>query len=612
MDTLERWLRSRPLVISCLLAAIVAYAISADGILSEDAMPFGDGEHYVMRCMTLYGFLHSGHWSQFWNVFTLPKQSLAPLHYWIFFLLPQGWASFTAYGVIQVVTTYGLMVLGAWQLCRTLDREEWTPAFFLLCAAQNISIDYSYFYFADVPFMSLGMLVLAWQMRAWREPGWRWSLLSGAGAGLLFWVKPPNALIFAATYFIAELARLILLRFSADERAHGKKLLTHGAAVLIGFAAVTFSALACGGFQSIIRLIDVNEVSDIFATKLQCTGLLRFFYFPLCLTYFYHATAILLIFSLAGIAAHQLNKSKAVTPWDPKLRSPFPASLLLPLVIAYAVLGEFFSFGEASKGMRSLLLVLPVLWLVIFWGLERCRMKPAVLFLAAAAYVLCAFAQVFSDAFGTVDLPTESYQLKGDWMGRLPQPHFLGTTRIDLTNIVIDEIRKTLPEGGKIAVGSEQIFLTSESLAWTEQYERALRGEPPIYEFENFLTNDGKFCRSALVNAQGVLIYVHADLQYSRDVLKASNDLMQFCLQTWFPDGTAQMIPLQSERVGIWGCYIVFKKPLSDGQVTQIINGTKARELSPTVEFNPPVEHRLSWQECWDVLEHWKQKRFGG
>ena len=211
METLERWLRSRPLGISLLLAVVVCFCLSADGIVSEDAMPFGDGEHYVMRALTLYGFLHTGQWAQFWNVFTLPKQSLAPLHYWLFFLLPQSWASFTAYAVVQVVTTYGLMALGAWQMCRVLERPEWTPAFFLLCASQNISLDFSFFYFADIPFMAVGMLALAWQMRAWRDATWISSLLSGAGAGLVFWVKPPNALIFAATYVIAELARVFLV-----------------------------------------------------------------------------------------------------------------------------------------------------------------------------------------------------------------------------------------------------------------------------------------------------------------------------------------------------------------------------------------------------------------
>src|ERR1700733_13282794 len=107
--TLERWLKSRPLLISLMIALVVSYAMGADGVVSEDAMPFGDGERYVLRAMTLYGYLHSGQWSQFWDVFTLPKQSIAPLHYWIFFLLPQSWAGLTSYGVIQAVTTYGVL-----------------------------------------------------------------------------------------------------------------------------------------------------------------------------------------------------------------------------------------------------------------------------------------------------------------------------------------------------------------------------------------------------------------------------------------------------------------------------------------------------------------------
>jgi hypothetical protein len=392
METLERWLRRRPLQISLALAAIVCLVLSADGIVSEDAMPFGDGEHYVMRALTLYGFLHTGQWSQFWNVFTLPKQSIAPLHYWLFFLLPQSWASFSAYGVIQVVTTYALMVLGASQLCRALDRPEWTPPLFLLCASQNISLDFSFFYFADIPFMAVGMLALAWQMRAWKNAGWQGSLLSGVGLGLTFWVKPPNALIFAATFFIAEIARAILVWWKnpAPSSARIKALSRHAIALAAGFLPVTLAALACGGFQSIVRLINVNEVSDIFATTLKCTGLLRLFYFPLCLTFFYHAVAMAWIFALAGVAALKLSQQKKPDPIAPA-RERFPMQLLQPLLIAYLILGEFFSFGEECKVMRSLLLLIPVMWLGIFWVLEKWKMPPGVVFLATVAYVGCAY-----------------------------------------------------------------------------------------------------------------------------------------------------------------------------------------------------------------------------
>ena len=386
METLERWLKQRALLLSLLLAAVLCWAFSADGVVSEDIMPMGDSEHYVLRGMTLYGYLHTGQWGLFWEAFTLPKQSLAPLHYWLFFLVPQRWASMTCYGAIQAVATFGLLAFGAWNLCRALERTEWTPALFLFCATQNISLDYSYFYFIDVPFMALGTLVLAWQVRAWRRLHWRASLLSGAGAGLLFWLKAPNAIIFTGTYVLAELIRLGLEWRTASGEGKalvGKNFLRHASAVATGYFPITLVALACGGFQSIIKLIDANEVSGFFATTVESTGLLRLLYFPLCLTFFYHAVMLLAIFAVVGVVAFRGRKNEAGMPSQKLARSPFPVSVLLPLIGAYFILGEFFSFGMENKEMRSLLPVLPVLWPAIFWALERWRVRPGLTFLAA-------------------------------------------------------------------------------------------------------------------------------------------------------------------------------------------------------------------------------------
>ena len=121
------------LAISLLLVPLVCWAIGSNGVVSENVMPFGDSESYVLRGMTLYGYLHSGQWAQFWDIFNLPNQSLAPLHYWVFFLVPQSWAGMVSYGVVQAGATYGLLAFGLWALCRALDRPEWTVALFSLC-----------------------------------------------------------------------------------------------------------------------------------------------------------------------------------------------------------------------------------------------------------------------------------------------------------------------------------------------------------------------------------------------------------------------------------------------------------------------------------------------
>ncbi len=620
METLERWLRERPMAVSLLLALLVSYALGTNGVVSEDVMPFGDSEHYVLRGMELYGYLHTGQWARFWDLFTLPQQSLAPPHYWLFFLLPQGCASMTSYGVIQGLTTYGLLAFGVWSLCRALDRGEWTPALFLLCASQNISLDASYFYFTDVPFLAVGTIALAWQIRAWRDSKWQSSLLSGIGAGLMFWVKAPNAIVFLGTYVLAEFFRVLLVWFatkkgsaepSAIAPTSRKNLTLHAMAIMAGFVPVTILALACGGFQSIVRLVDANEVSGLFTTALQCTGLWRLFYFPLCLTFFYHAVLMIIIFAAIGFAAWWLNRRPKASASAPLLDANFSALLLLPLLAASIALGELFSFGMENKEMRSLLLVLPVLWLSIFRVLEKWRVRPGLVFLAAVAYVACAYAQILSNAFGSREVGTGSYQLKDDWLTRFPTYHYAGPTGIGMTNNLLTLIQQAFPDGGKVAIGTEQLYLTSESLSWALQHNLVLHGQQPIYEFDNFLANDGRYSRSALVNACGMLVFVHPSLQYSQAVQAASVALIKFSDGTWGKEGLAHLTPLQTSSGEMLGCLVAMKQPLTDAQVSQLIAATHAAELPPDVEFNPGVYRRLSWQECWTILTRWKEKRMG-
>ena len=609
---LEKALRERPLVFTLIMAAFVVWGLSIDGVISEQALPFGDGEHYALRAMTLYGFLHSGQWSRFWDVFTFPKQSLAPLHYWLFFLLPRAWAGMTAYGVVQGVTTYLLLALGIWTLCREMDRPAWTPALFLLCAVQNTSIDDSYFYFADMPFMAMAIMALAWQVRAWRKGDWQSSVASGVGLGLLFWVKAPNAIIFTVTYLIAEIVYAVIAwRESKSEYPWRDRIARHLAAVVLGSVPIILAALVCGGFQSIIRQIEQNEVSDIFATTLHGPGLLRLFYFPLCLTFFYHAGMMTLVLAVMGIAAWKMNRGPIMAGASPFPQTPFPASRLLPLMAAYVVLGEFFSFGEECKGMRSLLVLLPVMWLAVFWVLEKWRVRPGLVFLAALAYGGIAFSQILFNTFGTMDVPTEGYQLEGDWLGRLPQDHGNAPQNVGLTDSLLDMLRHALPDGGKVAIGSEQIHVTSESLAWDLQHNLALRGEPAPFIFENFLQVDGKCCRSALVNARAVIFYVHPALQYSRAVYDESGNLLRYIAATWPGEKLAQILPLKTEDDQILGALVITAAPLTDAQVTRLIEATNSVELPPDSQFNPPVEKRLTWAEYSDILQRWKNKRLG-
>ena len=228
----------------------------------------------------------------------------------------------------------------------------------------------------------------------------------------MFWVKAPNAIIFAGTFLVAEIVHAAWTWRDGDAR---KNLFRHALAVFAGIIPVTLLALACGAAESIVRLVDTNEVSGLFTTTLTCTGIFRLLYFPLCLTFFYHTVAMVVIFAVVGITAYKMNPVGALPPIT---RASFPVALLVPLIIAYVLLGLFFSFGMAFKSMRFLLMIMPVLWLTIFWLAERRRVRPGLLMLAVIAYAFCGFTQILTGSFESQNVSSESYQLERDWLTR--------------------------------------------------------------------------------------------------------------------------------------------------------------------------------------------------
>lgn len=607
METVEQWLRTRLRLVLLLLTLVVTFALCSGGVVTENMMPVGDSEHYVLRGMTLYGFLHTGQWTQFWDLFTVPRQSLAPPYYWIFFLVPQSWASLTSYGIIQAATTYGLMAIGSWLLCRALDRAVWSPALFLLCASQNVSLNVSSFYYADVPFCAVGMIVLGWQVQAWREGSWRNSLLSGAGVGLMFWVKSPNALIFIVTYLLAEAVWVVLSevkRRRLKEPLNGRGLARHAAGVGVGFVPVALLALVCGGGQSIMKLIIANEVSDLYVTVVQQTGLLRLFYFPLCLNYFYDVELLLLLGVVAAVITVKRNWEKPEVLAEPAA-SPFPGRLLLPLLIAYGLYGEFYSFGMQNKEPRGLLILLPVFWLGLFGACERCRVRTGLVLILAVIYVAYGYSQIFSD-------PSDlKGQVASTW-SQLPLPRAVGSEGPQLSRYLLQVVEQQIPEGGKIAVGSEQLYVTSESIDWMQAHQPALLGQKSRYDFENFLNVKGEYNRSLLLGARGILIYVHPGVQYSQPVYQVSVGLVQYGVQQWMAQQhVARMFSIQANPTEILGYLIVFTDPLRNDQITEAMNALHAAEFRPAQGANLLDDRRLTWAECWDVLRQWKQKRLG-
>lgn len=590
--SLDRILSRHPRCLLLLLVLASTWVVVSGGLLSDDAVPFGDGEHYALRALSLYGFLHAGHGHAFWDELTSPSQSLLPPHDLLFFLVPNALASVALYGLLKTLVTAALLAVALFLLCHELERPAWSPALFLLCVMQNVTLDSSYFYFADTPFMAVVALSLAFQIRAWRRPDWRNALLSGLGAALPFWIKPANALLYLAIFLVAELVRLFL------EKNPDLRLRALG---LAGFLPVALAALLCGGFPSIVYLVDANETSGIFVTYLQCTGLLRLCYFPLCLTFFYHTQLLLLLAVIAAVIL-VFRQRPGLPAFD---FSPFPAHLLVPLLLAFGLFGLYFSFGMVEKEMRSLLIILPVFWLGLFWLLDRWRVRSPVLFLVAMAYSACAAAQVSGDLFGANSSNSGDYQLRDDLLTRFPPPHSVNPAGAALTRTLLSLIGQNVPVGGKIAVGTEQMYLTSESLTWIERRDSALSGQPAAYDFANFLTNQGKVSRPALLRSSAILLILAPAFQYSPQVQSTSASLAQFAYQKWMlQDHTAKVVPIMFGNDTVLGVLIVPHEPLTDPLITQAISATGVPELVDTLSFSGYQPRRLSLRECLDILLH--------
>lgn len=597
----------------CLTCAVFIACAFGYYLASDDAMPFGDGQHYATRAFALYGYLHTGQWSKFGDLLTSPKQGIAPLHYWLFFLLPKAWAGVATYVTIQLLSTYILLGVAIWRLCCVLNRPAWAPAIFLMCAVQNFALDHAYAFFLDMPFTALGILALSWQIDAWRKQGLVPSVLSGMGLGLLFWVKPANALVFLGTFLIAEIIRFVVtLRIEKTEgqwKTRIISLIAHIKGILIGFIPIAFLAFCSGAGQAILLLIDNNEVS-ISPAKLECTGLLRLFYFPLCLAYYYHVLTLLIVF---GATIGFLKLVRKTTNLVESER--FLIWLFFPVLVSYVILGETFSFLMSIKTMRSLLLELPVIWLLAFWCFEKWKIRPGPLFVAALIYGLVAFSQLFFNTFGYYPSVVDEYQLKGNWLYNIPQTWGVDRMGTALNREICNSIQQSLPQGGKISVNTKKIYFSSKCIYWGVNHESLLRGEPELYQVTTLFNDEGQFYRAALINCNMLILISYSSFQTDQSTWEMSHALFTYSENQWRArDKSAKiaMMPMTPDQP--LGFNIIFDQPLNEAQIEAAMKAISCSESKPENEGFGSDEvhgHHYSWTDAWRLLWEWKTRRLG-
>jgi hypothetical protein len=602
--TFRAALRKHSRIVCFLLAASIALVLSQRTIL-KSIPPSADGQGYTIRTFALYGYLHTGQWSSFWHLLTHPYQSVFPLHYLPFLALPSMLAGAPTYILTLDLTAYFLLAAGVFKLCQALERKEWAPAVFLLCGVNNVALtDYFHFYM-DMEFFALSACVTALQVVAWRSTKSRDGFISGLTLRLLFWMKPANALILLAVFILCEVFRaaneLFLRKATRDQRQCLLELLLHWGYQALGFLPVLGAALFCGGAQTILQLIHNNEISNT-TTPLQNEYLLRLFYFPLCLAFFYNVLLLGVLFLAAFLVGKFWKRAEEHGAGD------FPGHLFIPLAVAILVWGLFFSFWVQAKGMRSLLPMLPVCWIALFWLLEKWRLRADLLFYIASAYALLAFSQKAFDLLGTTNsYVDDTYQLTSKSWTEMPSPWL---PIADTNTAMCDSLTKYTPPPGIICVNSSEL---QKALTWRLNAQDLLLGKKPSYDVHIFFVYNGHYLNRAFIGTH-MIVFKMLTASAQSVIHVESLDLIQYGIDEWV---TKQHCALPG-MLNSWtkeplGYFFVFPQALTQEQVDAM---NQSKPFSDWVQEDDmgevPLEGpHFSRAEAWQLIKVWFEKRTG-
>ena len=577
------------------LALLIALTLSWHTI-SSNVLPIADGEGYAMRGFALYGYLHTGQWGQFIDLLTRPGQSIFPLHYLPFLLLPRALAGFAAYVILQNLCTFLVMAWAVDLLACMLDRRAWAPAIFLLWAMNNLGLIDFYTFFLDMQFSGVAILALAWQIGAWKSGRGREALCSGLALGALFFVKPANALIFTALYLLAE----IIFAWTARRLFSLRVVLLK----LAGFLPVVVAAIACGAVQTILWLIDQNEIHENIS-PLACTGLLRLFYFPLCFAACYHVILLGSLFVVAYLIGRSLRGIDASTE-----RPSFPLHLLVPALLVCVLFGEFFSFWMTVKPVRALLFMLPLLWLGVARLWEWRRLRVELMLGIAVGYAAIVFAQKEFNLTRTHDhLVEDNYQIGASSWTEMPSAWRRGES---FNQVICDQITALLPRSGVVCVNLIEV---RNALAWRLRNDDLLQGRPPRYEVRNLFNYRGEYYDHALEGANVVALVTMFQLQSNRMGWLQTMGLVGYGSQAWCNDAQPRARQIDLPMLGdeSIGTAFIFTPPLATDEVDMANHAAPlatARRV-PENSVTDTLRGRFySNAEAWALLQAWFEKRF--
>ena len=588
--------RSRQL---CLGLALLISAIFIIHGMRSPLSPIADGAGYATRAFALYGFLHTGQLGNFFDLLCHPHQSICTPCQLLFFLMPKFLAGTRCYYFLQILTANLLLAWAMIELTETLARPQWGPPVFLLCAVNNVALTDFYAFYVDMTFFALGLWVIARQVQAWQLHTRAASLVAGAGLASLFIVKPANALVFLGTYFLSEFFRAaIVLVTERHDSAPVRALRGHWLFTLLGFVPVFLVAWLLGAAQSILLLIDWNEVQQT-AEPVACGGLLRLLYFPLCFSACYHALILGALLLFAFVAGRWLTNQQDKTP------PAFPPGLLLPLVLAYLVLGLFFSFWMIDRPMRSLLLMLPIGWFLVALGWEKSRGRIALLFAAAIVYAFLAFSQKAFDVFKSKgQLLEDTYQLTASSWSEFPAAWRKG---LSLNQYICELVSAKMPPRQIICINSIEL---RDSLSWRLQHQDLLDGKPPAYQVRNLFDYQGNYFPQSLAGADRVVLITFFPAPPLKNIWLETSEFMDYASLKWNRPGVGRMLMfprLENQPIGydIW-----LDHPLAATEIDQANRtdfGNLPRAKGDGIE--PLYGHHYSAAETRALIGKWRKIR---
>ncbi len=549
-----------------LVAAAISTFLLCIGPVSNHVIPFGDGQGYARRAIELYGFSHSQQWLAFLKVLATPTGTIISPIYFVFLLLPKSCASGAIYGLLSCLFWNFISAFAILGIAKIFRQPDLALPIFLLTAVNLFALDSVYFYHLDLVFMSCCLVCVWLQLHSWNRCSIFSFFWSGFAVGSLFLVKPANALLFLISFICAEIFHLFGIYWidRKNEKSQILDSLQLRLWLLGGLVSGFILPWIFGADEVVKQLIFANQTSGYFSSDIGNNFLIRLFYFPLCLSYFYNGVLLGSLFWLILFFREPVPANEVI-PSQLKYH-PF----LIPIGVSYILLfGLGFSFFMVAKVMRALLLIVPLFWICLFTFVSFGRRQKKWLLIFSMIYFCVMHLYSF---FGPLETPycsPESYPIDWNSFTRLPSRKSFSFEGEKMSEKIVSAFKENGLTEGKIGVGTEMLYWTAESLNWVAEIPELQNGIPPKLVFENMVDNQGFPIEKALKGTRGFLLILHPSLQYSDKVFQFNQRFASY-----LNSGKLSLLKSQTllaEDNQPLAMFALLKQPISDEQLSRLM-----------------------------------------